>query len=463
VYTAARMLPFIHIGPVTLGTYGLMVATGLLCALFVMRADLARRGLRADPYSIIGVSGLAGLAGAKLYHLLESPREFFSHPFSLLFSPTGFAWFGGFLGGFLALALLARQNRMPMLTMLDAASPAAALGYGIGRIGCLIAGDGDYGIPTSLPWGMSFPDGLVPTTQRVHPTPIYEFLVALAIAWYLWRQGAKSTRGPRPTGEVFASYLLLSGGARFLVEFIRINPRSFFGLTNAQVASLLSILVGTVLLVRLKRGFRRQKPTHRILNHAAERGDLVQKEYHRATPECPHPERWRMFDGQTAEVEVLEFLKAMVTTLKPQLVVETGTFMGLSTVRIAEGLKQNGLGRVITCESDPVVFAQAQERIRASGLAKWIDARNQPSLELRVPGTIDLLFSDSDIPVREEEVRHFLPQMNPHGLILMHDASSHVKTVREAALRLEQEGLISVVLLPTPRGLVVAQKRQGRK
>ncbi len=170
-----------------------------------------------------------------------------------------------------------------------------------------------------------------------------------------------------------------------------------------------------------------------------------------------------MFDSQTAEVEVLEFLKNLVTTVKPKLVVETGTFMGISTLWIAEGLKQNGFGRVITCESDPVVFAKAKERIAASGLAEWIDFRNESSLNLRVEGTIDILFSDSDVPLREQEVRRFLPQISPHGLILIHDASSHVKGLREAALRLEREGLLSVVLLPTPRGLVVAQKRQERK
>ncbi|HZU43840.1 MAG TPA: CmcI family methyltransferase, partial [Terriglobales bacterium] len=172
---------------------------------------------------------------------------------------------------------------------------------------------------------------------------------------------------------------------------------------------------------------------------------------------------WSMYDSMTAEVEVLEFLRTLVTTVKPELIVETGTFSGLSTLWMAEGLQQNGRGRIVTCEFDPVVFAKAKERFDASELKKWIDLRNQSSLELQVEGQIDLLFSDSDMPVREQEVRHFLPQMNPYGLILMHDASSHLKVVREAALKLEREGLISVVLLPTPRGLVVAQKREGRK
>jgi phosphatidylglycerol---prolipoprotein diacylglyceryl transferase len=245
------MYPFIHIGPLTLGTYGLLVATGLLCAFFVMRADLARRGLNADAESIIGITGLSGLAGARFYHLLESPSEFFADPWRLLFSTMGFAWFGALIGGFIALVLLARRYRMKILLMLDVASPAAALGYGIGRIGCLISGDGDYGIPTSLPWGMSFPNGLVPTTQRVHPTPIYEFLAALVIAHFLWRVGRRAVNRRQPAGEVFGYYLIATGVARFLVEFIRINPRSFFGMTNAQTASAVSVIAGVILLVSL--------------------------------------------------------------------------------------------------------------------------------------------------------------------------------------------------------------------
>jgi phosphatidylglycerol:prolipoprotein diacylglycerol transferase len=268
------MYPFIHLGPVTLGSYGLLVATGLLVAYFVMRADLARRGIDADAAGIIGITGLAGLAGARLYHLLETPADFFAHPLPLLFSTMGFAWFGAVIGGFIALVWLARSNRMSMLLMLDVASPAAALGYGIGRIGCLISGDGDYGIPTSLPWGMSFPNGLVPTTQRVHPTPIYEFLAALVIAHFLWHTGpfkkqAAGKKVRRPAGQVFAWYLIGTAVARFLVEFIRNNPRSFLGLginpmdwsvcppssifvgymTNAQAASVVSVIAGVLLLI----------------------------------------------------------------------------------------------------------------------------------------------------------------------------------------------------------------------
>ena len=216
--------------------------------------------------------------------------------------------------------------------------------------------------------------------------------------------------------------------------------------------------------LNLKRLFKKkEKQEHKILRQIERSGDLLQPEYHRATPECPNPERWSMYDSMTAEIEVLEFLRAVVTTTKPDLVVETGTFSGISTLWIAEGLKANGRGRVITCEYDPAVFVNASQRIEGSGLSNWIECRNESSLQMKVDGTIDLLFSDSDLPIREQEVRRFLPQMNPYGLILMHDASSHLKLVREAALKLESEGLISVVLLPTPRGLVVAQKLSGRK
>ncbi len=274
------MIPFLHLGPLTIPTFGLSVACAMLVAYFVLRADLARRGI-ADPKSgeaesLVASPCLAGFIGAKLYHLLETPSEFFADPLGLLFSPYGFAWFGGLLAGFATFAFVswrlvkrscAEGKSLSFLTILDAGSPAAALGYGLGRIGCFLSGDGDYGIPTSLPWGMAFPNGLVPTTQRVHPTPIYELLVAIAIAWFLWKMGSSQSVSESPAnqknksshhteiapGLVFAMYLTLTGIARFLVEFIRINPRSFFGLSNAQAAGALSALIGIALYFYLRR------------------------------------------------------------------------------------------------------------------------------------------------------------------------------------------------------------------
>ncbi|MGB7307481.1 MAG: prolipoprotein diacylglyceryl transferase [Candidatus Acidiferrales bacterium] len=253
-----RVYPFIHIGWFAIPTFGLMVALAMVGAYYVLRADMARRGLapKDSPLAemFIAVPSLVGIVGAKLYHVLESPRQLLADPMGELLSRYGLAWFGGLIAGFAAFIWLARAKKIPLLEMLDAGSPAAALGYGVGRIGCLLAGDGDYGKPTSLPWGMSFPHGLVPTTDRVHPTPVYEFIVACMIAWILWRLGARLL-GARPAtrGLVFAAYLVLTGIARFLVEFIRINPRSFFGLTNAQAASLLSVVAGIALWLTVSR------------------------------------------------------------------------------------------------------------------------------------------------------------------------------------------------------------------
>jgi phosphatidylglycerol:prolipoprotein diacylglycerol transferase len=261
------MIPFLHIGSFAIPTFGLMVATGLLVSAYVLQADFDRRRAQfvksgylkdaAEPiphdegFFIIGIAGLAGIVGARLYHVLETPRELMADP-SMLVSRFGFAWFGGFLGGFVALVFLAGRFGIPALTFLDLCSPAAAIGYAIGRIGCLLSGDGDYGIPTTLPWGMSFPNGVVPTIERVHPTPIYEFIVWLAIAAILWRVGKKDATIAGNKGEIFCGYLILTGIARFLIEFIRINPRSFLGLSNAQGASALSVIVGLILLWRIK-------------------------------------------------------------------------------------------------------------------------------------------------------------------------------------------------------------------
>ena len=260
--------------------------------LFRSRRGIAsnpKEGPAPDAESLIALPCLAGIAGAKLYHVLETPRDLFADPVHQIFSQFGFAWFGGMLAGVAAFVWLARGiahrssassgRRITLLDLLDAGSTAAALGYGIGRIGCFLSGDGDYGIPTSLPWGMSFPHGLVPTAQRVHPTPIYELIVACLIAWLLWRMGARQLRARFSEGDsassgepnsppgvakiggaqivsagvVFAAYLILSGLARFLVEFIRINPRSFLGMSNAQAASIVSIAAGLFLLWKLRR------------------------------------------------------------------------------------------------------------------------------------------------------------------------------------------------------------------
>jgi phosphatidylglycerol---prolipoprotein diacylglyceryl transferase len=247
------MFPFIHIPrlftlhlfghslPVggDIGTFGIMLWLAAVCAWWVLQKNLRRSNLQADAMGIVAVVTVAGIVGAKLWHVMDTPGDH-------ILQREGFAWFGGLVGGILALLWEGRANRIGSLAMLDLAAPAAAVGYGVGRLGCLTSGDGDYGIATNLPWGMSFPNGLVPTLPgvRVHPTPIYELIVALIIAWILWRRGAAK----KPVGEVTGEYLVLSGIARFLVEFIRINPKIYWGLSNAQLASLGSIAAGVALI-----------------------------------------------------------------------------------------------------------------------------------------------------------------------------------------------------------------------
>lgn len=260
------MIPFLHIGPLSIPTYGLMVALGMICAAYVLQADFDRRGMKADAFTMVTIAGLAGIFASKVYSALESPAEFLAHPIALIFNRYGFTWFGGFLGGFLAFLILARRAGFPLLQYLDALSPAGAVGYSLGRMGCLLSGDGDYGIPTNLPWGMSFPNGIVPTNGpagtcvqwgwpencKVHPTPVYEFFAWVAIAAFLWYLGGKLLRRPQDRGLVFCGYLILTGIARFLVEIIRINPRVFLGLTNAQIVSVLCVLAGALLFWRIR-------------------------------------------------------------------------------------------------------------------------------------------------------------------------------------------------------------------
>lgn len=232
------MYPFFHIGRFSIGTFGLLLWLAAVCACWVLYRNFKRWKIQGDAIGVVAVVTVVGIIGAKLWHVADTPGDH-------LFEREGFAWFGGLVFGIIALMWQGIAMKIGPVRMLDLAAPAASVGYGMGRLGCLVSGDGDYGIPTKLPWGMSFPHGLVPTTQKVHPTPIYELIAALLIALYLWIRGGK----PRPTGQITGEYLVLSGLARFLVEFIRINPKVDWGMSNAQVASLGSVVVGVLLIL----------------------------------------------------------------------------------------------------------------------------------------------------------------------------------------------------------------------
>jgi phosphatidylglycerol---prolipoprotein diacylglyceryl transferase len=239
------MLPFVQIGSVSFALYGLFVSCGSLTAYHVSRIN-ARRYARP----LGGVQGILtlltivvwGAICSKLYIVLDAPGHFLTHPADLLHR-QGYTFYGAALGVMAISPLLARLNRMQTLELMDLLFPGVVLAYGIGRIGCFFAGDGDYGIPTELPWGMTFPHGLVPTSVAVHPTPLYEFGTSALIFVFLWSRGSR-VRSP---GDITAHGLLWTGLARFLVEFIRLNPPVLLGFRNAQLVALFSMTCGICL------------------------------------------------------------------------------------------------------------------------------------------------------------------------------------------------------------------------
>ena len=435
-------------------THAILTAVaGFGSAYFILRADLARRRLRIGAPAVFFRLVAAGVSGVAVFRVLEDATGFSSDASGGLFQLTAFSRTGGALAGMLALFFLARHQHIRLLVLLDITGPSAVLGAAAARLVSLLSVLATGGINGS------------PGTASVAARPEWAAIVVggIAIFYFLWREGRRAMQFQRPDGIVFGEFLVTTGLLGFVAGFWSPTHAATFGLTSVQLVGLAWAVVGGGLLAVVLRRYFSEREEHSIIQHVAEEGEAVQAEYTPPTPECPHPERWQMLDSMTAEVEVMDFLKSLVITLKPDLIVETGTFMGLSAIKMAEGLKANGFGRIITCEFDPAVFARAKQRIDDSGLAEWIECRNESSLETRIDGTIDIFFSDSHIPIREREIRRFLPQISPHGLVLAHDASSHYKIVREAVLRLEKEGLLSVVFLSTPRGLVIAQKRAGRE
>jgi phosphatidylglycerol:prolipoprotein diacylglycerol transferase len=238
------MLPYLHIGHFQLPTFGLMLWLAAVAGALVMDRNFKRAGIDADAVGMVAITALLGIVGAKLWHVIDTPVEFREYGWRVLYDSAGFAWYGGLTFGISALMFQGWWAKIGMLRILDLAAPAAAIGYGVGRIGCFLSGDGCYGLPTTLPWGMSFPNGIEPTLQRVQPTPLYELGAGLLIGLWLWRRGGK----PHGTGTIVGQYLVLSGIARFLVEFVRRNPKILWGLSNAQLASLGSVLAGVALV-----------------------------------------------------------------------------------------------------------------------------------------------------------------------------------------------------------------------
>lgn len=182
------------------------------------------------------------------------------------------------------------------------------------------------------------------------------------------------------------------------------------------------------------------------------------------TVECPEPQLWRCFDVMSAEVEVLEFMSQLVKTIKPRLIVETGTFRGLAAFYMGRALRENGRGKLITCEVVPELHAKAKALIERGNMADLVDCRLESSLETKVEGAVDLLFTDSEPTLRVKEMERFWEQLAPSSVIVCHDVNSGAhKELRGEVLGLDEARRLSVVLLPTPRGLAICQKREGRE
>ncbi len=260
-------LPFIDL---PIYVFGVMVALAFLAANWLTGKELERKGDNPEIMGEVTILALVGgIVGAKMFHILENWGEFVQDPTGMLFSSGGLTFYGGLIvAAILIYWRLHARGLWPAL-LADALAPGLMLAYGIGRIGCHLSGDGDYGVPTSLPWGMvydvgvvkphaafagtpiaaAFPGGFVPDTTPLHPAPLYELLYSLVIVAILWR----FRKHLHPAGWLFFMYLVLSGAARFAVEFIRHNNKLIGWMTQAQLIALLTMAVGLIGMVLLRR------------------------------------------------------------------------------------------------------------------------------------------------------------------------------------------------------------------
>ena len=240
------MYPIIlHVGPLTIYSYGLMMAIAFLSAGYLTGKELTRKGLDGEiASSMVLWAAIGGLVGARLLAIVDDWNGFVTDPLHSLFSGSGFVFYGGLIGGCIAVSWTIRRHALPWLVAVDCIAPGLVLAQGIGRIGCQLAGDGDWGTETNLPWGMAYPNAIVgwpyPPGVRVHPAPLYEFAAYALTFAVLWSIRKRKL----PDGTVFWLYLVLAPLARFLIEFIRVNPRVFLDLTQSQFISLALMLIG---------------------------------------------------------------------------------------------------------------------------------------------------------------------------------------------------------------------------
>ena len=242
------MKPEITVLGLSVKTFGLFFALNFAAWGLLAARRLKELGRPADwAYEMVTVALIGGLVGARGYYLIQNHDAL---SLGDIFGGSGLIWYGGLAGGTIAMLFWAYRKDFLSLGLVDIAGPGLALGYAIGRIGCQVSGDGDYGKPWDGPWAMGYPDGTVPTEPgvTVHPTPIYETLTMGLLAFALWQLRDRV----RP-GLLFAGYLIGGGLERFLVEFLRRNEDVALGLTAAQLESLSLFVAGVVWVAVVKR------------------------------------------------------------------------------------------------------------------------------------------------------------------------------------------------------------------
>jgi len=237
----------LKLGPITIYSYGLMAAIGFLICGFLLERELQRRGYKKElAGSIIIAAIIGGIVGSKIYYLIQNPNLLKDDFFGALFSGAGLVWYGGVIGGLLTVTWWIKRKGLPFLIAGDMIGPLLLLGQGLGRVGCFLSGDGCYGPPSDVPWAMAFPNGVVPTMERVHPTPLYDTILLVGLFLLLWSLRKKNLK----PGTLFGLYGVAIGLERFITEIWRTNPKYIFGImSEAQLISIILFIVGLSLIV----------------------------------------------------------------------------------------------------------------------------------------------------------------------------------------------------------------------
>lgn len=239
----------LELGPLTIYSFGTMMAIAFLVAGYLTGLELERKGMRSElASSMVLWAAVGGLAGSRVWAWAEDPSVLLE-PMKAIFSGAGFVWYGGLIGGTIAVSMVIRRNGLSWLRVVDCIAPSLALGHAIGRIGCQLAGDGDWGRESTVAWAMAYPNAIVgwgyPEGVRVHPTPVYEMVAYTLVFAVLWSMRKR----PQPDGTLFWWYLVLGPAARFAIEFVRMNQPVVLGLTQAQIFSLVLMAIGTWRLI----------------------------------------------------------------------------------------------------------------------------------------------------------------------------------------------------------------------